>query len=95
MYASLEVQSDPNDKAIAVPLTALFTEGESDWLFVATGESHYQKRPVKVGLRLKDKAVIQEGLKPDERLVVDGALLLRTEEDAEEDAEQNAGESKP
>jgi cobalt-zinc-cadmium efflux system membrane fusion protein len=95
MYASLEVQSDPNDKAIVVPLAALFTEGESDWLFVATGEGHYQKRPVKVGLRLKDKAVIQDGLNPDERLVVDGALLLRTEEDAEEDAEQNAGETKP
>ncbi|MGZ4954115.1 MAG: efflux RND transporter periplasmic adaptor subunit [Methylobacter sp.] len=95
MYTAIEVQSAPNDEAIVVPLTALFTEDESDWLFVAIGDGHYQKRPVKAGLRLKDKAVILEGLNPGERLVVDGALLLRTEEDAEQDAEQKGGESKP
>lgn len=94
MYAAIEVQSDPNDKAVVVPLTALFTEGESDWLFVAIGDGHYQKRPVKAGLRLKDKSVILEGLNAGERLVVDGALLLRTEEDAEQD-EQKGGESQP
>ncbi|NJD07008.1 MAG: efflux RND transporter periplasmic adaptor subunit [Methylococcaceae bacterium] len=86
MYASVEVLSDPKDTAIVVPLDALFTEGESDWLFVAVGDGHYQKRPVKVGQRLKDRAVISEGLSAGERLVVDGALLLRTEEDAEQDA---------
>lgn len=95
MYAAIEVQSDPNDKAVVVPLTALFTEAESDWLFVAIGDGHYQKRPVKAGLRLKDRAVIREGLNPGERLVVDGALLLRTEEDAEQDAEQGGGASQP
>jgi cobalt-zinc-cadmium efflux system membrane fusion protein len=83
MYAAVEVQSDPGDTAIIVPLAALFTEGESDWLFVAIGDGRYQKRAVKVGLRFKDKAVISEGLKSGERLVVDGALLLRTEEDSE------------
>jgi len=95
MYTAIEVQSAPNDRAVVVPLTALFTEEESDWLFVAVGDGHYQKRPVKAGLRLKDKAVILEGLNPGERLVVDGALLLRTEEDAEQDAERKAGENKP
>ncbi len=94
MYAATEVQSEPNDQAVVVPLTALFTEDESDWLFVAIGDGHYQKRPVKAGLRLKDRAVILEGLKPEERLVIDGALLLRTEEDAEQD-EQKGGESQP
>jgi cobalt-zinc-cadmium efflux system membrane fusion protein len=83
MYASVEVQSGPEDMGIVIPLNSLFTEGESDWVFVAMDQGHYQKRPVKVGLRLKDKAVIDEGLKPGERLVVSGALLLRTEQDAE------------
>lgn len=91
MYASLEAQSDPDDRAIVVPLNSLFTEGESDWLFVAIGDGRYQKRPVKVGLRLKDKAVILEGLKPGEHLVVNGALLLRMEQDSE----QQSGEDAP
>jgi len=85
MYAAVEVQSDPGDLGIVIPLNSLFTEGESDWVFVAIDNDHYQKRPVTVGLRLKSKAVISEGLKPGDRLVVSGALLLRTEEDAEQD----------
>ncbi|HEX8873927.1 MAG TPA: efflux RND transporter periplasmic adaptor subunit [Nitrosospira sp.] len=83
MFAAIDVQSDPGDLAIVVPLTSLFTENESDWVYVNIGDYHYRKRPVKVGLRLKDRAVILEGLKPGERLVVHGALLLRTEQDAE------------
>jgi cobalt-zinc-cadmium efflux system membrane fusion protein len=92
MFASVEVQSDPDDLGIVIPLNALFTEGESDWVFIAIDRDHYQKRPVKVGLRLKDKAVIDAGLKVGDRLVVDGALLLRTEEDAEQEGE---AETKP
>jgi membrane fusion protein, heavy metal efflux system len=79
MFASIEVQSDPDDMAVVVPLTALFTENDAAWLYVNTGNYHYQKRLAKVGLRLKDRAVILDGLKPGERLVVDGALLLNAE----------------
>jgi membrane fusion protein, heavy metal efflux system len=87
MYAVINVQSEADDKAVIAPLTSLFTEDESDWLFVALKDGYYQKRPVKVGLRLKDRAVIQDGLKAGEHLVVDGALLLRTEEDTEQYSE--------
>jgi cobalt-zinc-cadmium efflux system membrane fusion protein len=91
MFAAIEVQSDPDDLAVVVPLNAIFAENESDWVYVNIGDYHYQKRPIKVGLRLKDQAVILEGLKPGERLVVHGALLLRTEQDAE----HQTGESAP
>ena len=83
MYATVEVLSAPDDQAILVPLSALFTEGESDWVFVALGNGRYQKRPVRIGLRLKDRAVVLDGLVPGERIVTDGALLLRSEQDAE------------
>ncbi len=79
MFASIEVQSDPEDLAIVVPLTALFTEGQSVWLYVNMGNYHYQKRLVRIGLRLKDRAVVLEGLEAGEHLVIDGALLLRAE----------------
>jgi cobalt-zinc-cadmium efflux system membrane fusion protein len=82
MYASIKVLSNPDDLVVVVPLTALFTEGESDWLYVNIGDYHYQKRPVKTGLRLKGHTVILEGLHPGEHLVTEGALLLRAEEDA-------------
>lgn len=83
MFTSIEVQSDPEDLAIVVPLTALITEDQSVWLYVNMGNYHYQKRLIKTGLRLKDRAVILEGLKPGELLVTDGALLLRAEQNTQ------------
>jgi membrane fusion protein, heavy metal efflux system len=83
MYASALIQSNPDDLGIVVPLGALFTEGESDWLFVSAGNGRYLKRPVTVGLRLKDRAVILEGLQAGESVVVKGGLLLRMEQDQE------------
>jgi cobalt-zinc-cadmium efflux system membrane fusion protein len=87
MYATVDVQSRPEDQAIVVPLTALFTEGESDRVFVALDVGHYRKREVKVGLHLKDRAVIESGLQAGETLVTEGALMLRTEEAPEEESE--------
>jgi len=91
MFARITVQSDADDQAVVVPLNAIFAENESEWAYVNIGHYHYQKRPVTVGLRLKDRAVILDGLKPGDRLVVGGALLLRTEQDTE----QQSGESTP
>ncbi|MEF3074428.1 efflux RND transporter periplasmic adaptor subunit [Methylobacter sp. Wu1] len=82
MYATINVESEPGARAIVVPLTAVFTEDEADFVFVALDENHYQQRPVKLGLRLKDRAVISQGLQAGDKLVTEGALVLRAEEDA-------------
>jgi cobalt-zinc-cadmium efflux system membrane fusion protein len=89
MFARLTVLSNIDDLSIVVPLDALFVEDESDWVYVNTGDYHYQLRPVKVGLRLKDRAVILSGLKPGERLVVNGALMLRAEQKTEQQARES------
>lgn len=90
MYATAEIKSGAADKAVIVPLTALFTEGEGDQVFVRLGDGHYQQRDVKVRLRLKDRAVIAAGLRPGETVVSEGALLLRTEEANEQTASDAA-----
>ncbi len=83
MYATVTVESDASDQAIVIPLTAVFTEDDVDYVFIHLDEDHYQQRPVEIGLRLKDKAIITKGLQPNEQLVTEGALMLRAEEDAE------------
>lgn len=88
MYASIEVESDADHQAIVVPLSALFTEGEGDQVFVKIGDGHYQRREVRVGLRLRDQAVIAEGLRPGDTIVSQGALMLRTEEANSQDSGQ-------
>lgn len=95
MYATVNVLSSPEDKAIVVPLTAVFTEDESDYVFVAIGNNRYQKRAINIGLRLKDKAVVEEGLKTGEKLVVEGALMLRTEEAVEESSAPSSSTQEP
>lgn len=80
MYATVDVESGPNDTALVIPLTALFTEGEGDQVFVKIGDGHYKQRDVTVRLRMKNKAVIASGISPGETIVTEGALLLRTEE---------------
>ncbi len=83
MYATVTVESDASDQAIVIPLTAVFTEDDVDYVFIHLDENHYQQRPVEIGLRLKDKAIITKGLEANEQLVTEGALMLRAEEDAE------------
>ena len=89
MYAIADVRSGAQDKAVVVPLTALFTEGEGDQVFVRLGDGHYQQRDVKVRLRFKDRAVIAEGLRSGETIVAEGALLLRTEEANEQTSRES------
>ncbi|WP_347986147.1 efflux RND transporter periplasmic adaptor subunit [Methylomonas sp. AM2-LC] len=89
MFATINVESDPSDQAIVIPLTAVFTEDEADFVFIALDENHYLQRQVEIGLRLKDKAVITKGLQANEQLVSEGALMLRGEEEVESDPDNN------
>lgn len=84
MYATVDVQSAPDDKAIVIPLTAVFTEDAADYVFVEKAPNRYQRRQVRLGLRLRERAVVESGLAPGEKLVSKGALMLRTEEAVEE-----------
>lgn len=93
MYANIIVDSAPTDRAVMIPLTAVFTEDEADYVFVAIDADHYQQRPIKMGLRLKDTAVISEGLLPDEMLVTEGALMLNAEQELETDDGANNGDT--
>ncbi len=83
MYATISVESEPEDKAISIPLTAVFTEGDADFVFVALDENNFKQQKVEIALRLKDIAVINSGLTENELLVSDGALTLRSEEEVE------------
>lgn len=81
MYATIAVNSDVSDKAIVIPLTAIFTENDIDYVFVVKDSQHFHKQRVELGLRLKNSAVVLSGLQPDEQLVTEGSLMLRAEEE--------------
>lgn len=91
MYATVQVESAPEDQAIVIPLTAVFTEGDDDYVFVALDDHHFKQKPVRIALRLKDKAIVAEGLSVGEWLVTEGALMLRAEEEVDTASETAAG----
>ncbi|WP_020482907.1 efflux RND transporter periplasmic adaptor subunit [Methylomonas sp. MK1] len=83
MYTTITVESAADDLAFVIPLTAVFTEGDADYVFIALDDNRYRQRRVDIGLRLKDQAVVTQGLDANEMLVTAGALMLRAEEEVE------------
>jgi membrane fusion protein, heavy metal efflux system len=81
MFASLQLKSEPDTKAIVLPLTAIFTEGDADYVFMVLDDNRYEQRKIKVAYRLKNEAVILDGIAEGEDVVSKGALMLRAEED--------------
>jgi membrane fusion protein, heavy metal efflux system len=68
-----------SEKVITVPVAAL-QRIENGWLvFLPTGQDTFEMRPVGRGRDLGTEIEIVSGLKPGERVVVDGAFLLKAE----------------
>jgi cobalt-zinc-cadmium efflux system membrane fusion protein len=68
-----------SEKVIAVPVAAL-QRIENEWLvFLPTGQDTFEIRPVGRGRDLGTEIEIVSGLKAGERVVVEGAFLLKAE----------------
>lgn len=79
MYARVTPLAQPVRKALKVPNTALITEGLYSFVFVETSPGVLEKRRVILAAQGRDHAVVRDGLKPGERVVTTGALLLNSE----------------
>ncbi len=66
----------PREKAPVVPIQALILKNETDQVFVEVAPWTYEPRPVQVRFQQGDRAIIERGLKPGERVVTKGGVLL-------------------
>jgi multidrug efflux system membrane fusion protein len=64
-------------EAVVVPAQAIGTGQQGDYLFVLKSDATVELRPVTVQYRLDNDAVIERGVEPGERVVIDGQLRLR------------------
>ncbi|MFN2167470.1 MAG: efflux RND transporter periplasmic adaptor subunit, partial [Anaerolineae bacterium] len=62
--------------ALVVPLAAIQTGQRGDYVFVVKRDLTVEQRTVKVARTQGETAVVAQGLKPHERVVVDGQLRL-------------------
>ena len=64
------------EQAIVVPARAVQAGQRGPFVFVVKPDLTVEARPLKVGRRLPGAVVVEEGLKPGERVVTDGQLRL-------------------
>jgi multidrug efflux pump subunit AcrA (membrane-fusion protein) len=60
-----------------VPLVAVVQEYGQTFVFVELTPGRFERRQVTLGPRSGDVVAVLAGLKADERVVVDGAMLLK------------------
>jgi RND family efflux transporter MFP subunit len=71
-FGRVRIKIGDNDSALLVPQPAVIEVQSQHMIIVVTPENKAVFRPVKVGDRVGPNWVITEGLKPDERVVVEG-----------------------
>ena len=76
MFAKVQFLDDAKP-ALVVPFSAIFSvEGES-YVFIETAPNEFSKRKVVTGSSSVDQVEILEGIKKDERVVMEGTMLLK------------------
>jgi cobalt-zinc-cadmium efflux system membrane fusion protein len=77
LYVTVEVP-DVVPLSLQVPSKAVFLRENQYYLFLETGAGHFQRHAVTVGSERDGKVAILEGLKPGQRVVTEGCLLLQS-----------------
>jgi cobalt-zinc-cadmium efflux system membrane fusion protein len=81
MFASIALGVGAPGPVLTVPSRAVFTENGRSWVYVATGPGHFTRRLVDIDQDEGAQKRVRSGLHAGDRVVTDGALLLREEEE--------------
>lgn len=81
MYVTVDLM-EPTDRlsdaGVEIPASSVFMLDDQYYLFVVTGPGQYQRRQVKVGAETDGKIPVYSGIKPGQKVVTEGALLLQS-----------------
>lgn len=90
MFATLALPVSAPRESIVIPATSVQDIDGVPTVFVRVDDEHFETRPVRIGSTFGDSVEVAEGLKTGERVVTEGALMLksklklRVEEEEEE-----------
>jgi membrane fusion protein, heavy metal efflux system len=78
MYVAATVVAGTIENALLVPDAAVLRDAENEpFLYVATGNDQFTRRPVQLGQSTEGKTQIIGGLQPGEKVAGDGSLFLQ------------------
>jgi cobalt-zinc-cadmium efflux system membrane fusion protein len=70
---------DRTERRATIPSTAIVRENNKDHVFVQTAPGRFKLREVVLGPESGDDRVLENGLNPDEKIVLDGAFHLNNQ----------------
>jgi cobalt-zinc-cadmium efflux system membrane fusion protein len=76
MFISASLELSAGGAAMTVPATAVFSEDSKTFLFAEVGERSFARRQVSAAPDGEGRLRVTSGLRPNDRVVTDGALLL-------------------
>lgn len=77
MFASVHIASRDTLTGILIPVSAVLRNGQDlPFAYVVDPDGSFARRMLTLGARVDDRYVIPEGLRPGDKLVVDGATFL-------------------
>jgi membrane fusion protein, heavy metal efflux system len=76
MFARINIGAALPQRVAVVPTGAIFTQGADSFVFVEESPKHFRRRQVRAGRAIAGATVIEEGLKPGDRVATRGVLLL-------------------
>ncbi|MBX9859157.1 MAG: efflux RND transporter periplasmic adaptor subunit [Sphingomonas sp.] len=79
MFARTRLVTDDGRTAIKVPNAAVFEQGLQSYVFRVEGAGKFRRIPVDVASRGDSFSYVTAGIKPGERIVGEGALLLNAQ----------------
>lgn len=77
MHATVSVRNLPDQPLLMVPLSAVITEGDQNFVFLKVGDDRYHWQPVQLGIRYEKNALVRIGLTAGDQVISNGALALR------------------
>jgi RND family efflux transporter MFP subunit len=77
MFARVRVPGSPAYPALLVPDAAIASEQARKFVLVVDGDNVAHQRYVTLGALMRDLRVIKDGLKPEDRIVVNGLMRAR------------------
>jgi RND family efflux transporter MFP subunit len=77
MFANVRVLAGPPESALLIPDVAVLSDQGYKYVYVVDAESKAQARSIKVGRAHGSLRTITEGLKPEDRVVINGLVMLR------------------
>lgn len=78
MYVRVRIQSRRADQGLLMPVSALLRDDENlPFAYVVQHDGSFARRHVTLGPRIGDQYEVSDGLKPGERIVVDGGLFVQ------------------